>query len=99
MGESRSFPNWYPLSRNCCPNTFRMGHPMWQAEHGRPYFRANAGMACPGWLLMMTNDKRGRARAKSDRRNGTTEVDGLHFTSGTCIRSPVWACFAFVDVI
>src|SRR5713226_10300638 len=45
MGASRSFPNWYPLSLNCCPNGLSFGHASWQDEHGRPYFLANAGKA------------------------------------------------------
>src|SRR5205085_707504 len=45
MGESRSFMSWYPLSRKTWPKLFNSGHAVWHAEHGSPYFRANAGIA------------------------------------------------------
>src|SRR5712692_3650792 len=45
MGESLSFMSWYPLSRKFCPKLFSSGHAVWQAEQGRSYFRAKAGMA------------------------------------------------------
>src|SRR6202165_1229802 len=44
MGESRSLPSWNPLSRKACPNGFSSGQTVWQAEHGRLYLRAKAGM-------------------------------------------------------
>src|SRR4029077_1181353 len=66
MGASRSFPSWYPLSRNCCPNTFRMGQPIWQAEHGNPYFLAKAGIAWLDWLLTSKNEDRKIATLKID---------------------------------
>jgi hypothetical protein len=28
---------------NACPNGLSIGQPKWHAEHGIPYFRANAG--------------------------------------------------------
>jgi len=37
--------SWYPLSRKFCPKLFNSGHAVWQAEQGRSYFRAKAGMA------------------------------------------------------
>jgi hypothetical protein len=37
--------SWYPLSRKFCPKLFSSGHAVWQAEQGRSYFRAKAGMA------------------------------------------------------
>jgi hypothetical protein len=36
------------LSLNVWPKTFSIGHASWHAEHGSPYFRANAGIAFPG---------------------------------------------------
>src|SRR5207244_2005068 len=45
MEGPRSLPSWYPRSRKACPKAFNSGHAVWHAEHGRPYFRANAGIA------------------------------------------------------
>src|SRR5215469_1175843 len=45
MGVSRSFPIWYPLSLNCCPNGLSLGQTSWHEEQGMPYLRANAGIA------------------------------------------------------
>src|SRR5882724_1527622 len=50
IGESRSFPSWYPLSRNTWPKLLSSGHAVWHAEHGRPYFLAKAGIALT-WTL------------------------------------------------
>src|SRR5215469_14891131 len=45
MGASFSFPIWYPLSLNCCPNGLSFGQASWHEEQGMPYLRAKAGIA------------------------------------------------------
>src|SRR5215475_9981695 len=42
---------------------------MWHAEHGNPYLRANAGMAYPGWLVVLTNEARNRVSIQKEFEN------------------------------
>src|ERR1700691_2011467 len=43
-----------------------MGQDSWQAEQRSPYFRAKAGKAFAGWLLLRTMDARTRATAAKE---------------------------------
>jgi hypothetical protein len=49
---------------NVCPKTFSIGQASWQAEHGNPYLRANAGKARLGvGLLKKIERQNNKARA------------------------------------
>jgi hypothetical protein len=61
---------------------------MWQAEQGRPYFLAKAGIAYPGWLVTLMKDERNRVSIKQDFRNDRVPKRRSLLPEPICIHTP-----------
>src|SRR5437660_10060826 len=92
MGESRSFMSWYPLSRKTWPKLFNSGHAVWHAEHGSPYFLANAGIARklpPGRGLAEAERLSARIMAKRKNTNNDNDNHEMLFFAEFITHSPI----------